>query len=511
MSDGGGKKVNPMVRNIVIRAYFRRLHRRVCRFRRRPTADQQRIFQNLLRDGKNTAFGMDHHFGQIRTYADFKACVPLVEYENLSAYIQRIAAGEKNVLYRGRPAYFARTSGTTSGIKYIPLTRQALVQQILCASYTLACFAVEKNRYDFFDGKMIFLSGSPSLSEYGKIATGRLSGIVNHYIPALFKTRQMPSFQTNTIEDWTEKLRQIVRETQHADMRLISGIPPWLQMYFEYLLDATHKKTIRELFPHFSVLVYGGVGIRAYAVRLKELIGGEVDMLETFPASEGFIAFQDSSGAQGLLLNTNAGMFFEFVPVDTLGQPNPPRLCLAEVECGKNYALVLNTNAGLWGYLIGDTVRFVSRDPYRVVVTGRTKHFLSAFGEHVIVEEVESVMNEAQRAFASVVSEFTVVPLVAGKGQSRHEWYVEFCGEPPQDLSAFAAFIDTSLRKKNIYYDDLVRGQVLLPARVKVVSKNAFNSYMQQNGKLGGQNKVPHLLNDRTVGDHLECCVYRMS
>jgi hypothetical protein len=357
----------------------------------------------------------------------------------------------------------------------------------------------------WLDGKMIFLSGSPELGTTNGIPTGRLSGISNHLVPAWLRTNQLPSWRTNCIEDWEEKLEHIVNETVSADMRLISGIPPWVQMYYERLLERTGKRTVREVFPHYSVFVWGGVNFEPYRAKLEELVGGPMDTVETYPASEGFIAFQDAFPSQGLLLNANAGMFFEFVPADEIFNENPARLWLHDVQIGVNYALVLHTNAGLWGYDIGDTVQFVSKNPYRIVVTGRVKHFISAFGEHVIGKEVEEALLPVARAAGVRIVEFTVAPQVNPPegGLPYHEWFVEF-DNPPADLDAFALQVDAAMREQNIYYDDLLTGNILRALKIRPLRRDAFREYMKSEGKLGGQNKVPRLANDRKIAAWLE-------
>lgn len=464
--------------------------------------DQELIFKNLLSRAVNTQFGKDHHFGDILTIDDFRKAVPIRDYEAFKPYIEKIKEGKHNVLWRGRPIYFAKTSGTTSGVKYIPISKESISNHILTARNALLCYMAESGNADFANGKMIFLSGSPELERVGGIPTGRLSGIVNHHIPRYLRTNQLPSYETNCIEDWETKLDKIVQETLHQNMTLISGIPPWMQMYFDRLQQVSGKK-IKDLFPHFSVMVHGGVNFEPYKTRLFESIGKKIDTIETFPASEGFFAFQDSQQTDGLLLNTNSGIFFEFIPAGEIFNDRPTRLTLHEVKPGENYALIINNNAGLWGYNIGDTVKFVSTNPYRIVVTGRIKHFISAFGEHVIGEEVEYSLMKAAAEENIPINEFTVAPVIQqGEGKSYHEWLIEFEKEPA-DLIAFGRKIDENLRQKNIYYDDLIRGQILLPLKITPIRKNGFIDYMKSIGKLGGQNKVPRLSNDRKIADEL--------
>jgi hypothetical protein len=464
--------------------------------------DQQSTFNHLINTAAKTEFGKEHGFADIKTYEDFVKQVPIRDYEAFKVYIERIKEGKHNVLWKGQPIYFAKTSGTTSGVKYIPISKDSIPNHINTARNALLCYMAETGNTKFADGKLIFLSGSPTLERIGGIPTGRLSGIVNHHVPKYLRANQLPSYTTNCIEEWEEKLDKIVEETINQNMTLISGIPPWMQMYFDRLQEKSGKK-IGELFPDFSVMVQGGVNFEPYKAKLYESIGKKIDCIELFPASEGFFAFQDSQHAEGLLLNTNSGIFFEFVPAAEIFNENPTRISLKDVQAGENYALIINNNAGLWGYNIGDTVKFVSTNPYRLIVTGRTKHFISAFGEHVIGEEVEAALLKAAEEENVQVTEFTVAPMIASDaGKSFHEWFVEF-EKQPADLSSFAKKVDDNLRAKNVYYDDLVGGNILQQLKISTIHKNGFIDYMKSIGKLGGQNKMPRLSNDRKIAEAL--------
>lgn len=483
-------------------AHFTR--RRLRRVAADPHAAQARVLARLRDRGRRTAFGRDHDLAYLLGHDDLARRVPIRDYEGLRPYVDRALAGESDVLWPGHPSYFAKTSGTTSGAKYVPITRESLPSHFGTARDALMNYYARTGHGDWLDGKMIFLSGSPELETRAGIPTGRLSGISNHLIPSWAKRNQLPSYPTNCIEDWPAKVDAIVAETVGQDLRLISGIPPWVQMYFERLLAATGASSVSEVFPNFSVLVYGGVNYEPYRAQLERLIGGPVPSVETYPASEGFVAFQDGEPGEGLLLNVDAGIYFEFVPLAQANATDPPRLSLRDVELGKRYALVLTTTAGLWAYAIGDVVEFVSLTPYRIRVAGRVAHFISAFGEHVIGAEVEAAMREATGQHGGRVTEFTVAPQVAPAPGDRphHEWLVEFA-EPPTDLSAFAKTLDAALRARNIYYADLRDGDVLRAAELTVVSQGGFRKYMARVGKLGGQNKVPRLADDRRVADGL--------
>lgn len=463
--------------------------------------DQEKILRELLKTVKATEFGKEHHLTEVQTYDQFRQAIPIRDYEQYKGYIDRIKEGKHNVLWKGRPIYFAKTSGTTSGVKYIPISKDSISNHINTARNALLCYVAESGNSRFTEGKMIFLSGSPELDRIGDIPTGRLSGIVNHHVPSYLRKNQLPSYETNCIDDWETKLDSIVAETLDQDMTLISGIPPWMQMYYDRLIEKTGKK-VKELFPNLSVIVHGGVNFEPYKAKIFESIGAEIASIETFPASEGFMAFQDSQESEGLLLNTDSGIFFEFVRAGDIFNEQPERLSLKDVKVGENYALIINNNAGLWAYNIGDTIRFVSTDPYRIQVTGRIKHFISAFGEHVIGEEVEYSLMKAAEEEHVHITEFTVAPVI-GNGRSYHEWFVEF-ENAPHDLRRFEEKVNENLRKKNIYYDDLISGNILSPLSIRTVRKNGFIDYMKSIGKLGGQNKVPRLSNDRKVVELLE-------
>ncbi len=491
-------------KSFILKPFAKKIARDIDRWAADAVGAQRKVYRELLSKGQRTAFGRDHKLSAGLAYEAFREQVPVRDYEAMKPYVERIKKGEQDVLWPGLPKYFAKTSGTTSGVKYIPLTKDSMPNHFGSARNALFNYYARTGKGQFLDGKMIFLSGSPALEEVGGIPTGRLSGIVNHEVPSWLRTNQLPSYTTNCIEEWEEKLERVIDETMHADMRLISGIPPWVQMYYERLLERTGKRTVKEVFPNYSMFVYGGVNFEPYRAALENLVGERIDSVETYPASEGFIAFQDSQTEPGLLLNAYSGIFFEFIPLDEIHNDHPRRLWLDEVEVGVNYVLLINNNAGLWGYNIGDTVQFVSKDPYRLVVSGRVKHYISAFGEHVIGKEVEEAMNAAAAAHGVRVVEYTVAPQVSPPegGTPYHEWFVEF-QEAPKDPEQFAADLDREMVEQNIYYKDLIDGGILRPLVIRALRQDAFRNYMKSQGKLGGQNKVPRLSNDRSIADLL--------
>lgn len=490
------------IKSTIALPFAKAIRKQLYRWAKKPVKTQDRVFDYLIKHAKNTAFGKDHNFENIKNYEDFKKQVPIRDYEGLKSYVDRVVEGESDVLWKGRPLYYAKTSGTTSGAKYIPITKESMPTHISTARNALLLYIAETKDASFVDGKMIFLQGSPILSDLKGVKLGRLSGIVAHYVPKYLLKNRLPSWETNCIEDWETKVNAIVKETISEDMSVISGIPSWVQMYFEKLYEQTGK-TIAELFPKFKFFIYGGVNFEPYKHKFEKLIGKKIDYIELYPASEGFIAFQDSQKEKGMLLQLNNGIFYEFIPAHQFFDENPPRLSIGEVELGVNYVIILNTTAGLWGYNIGDTVEFTSLKPARIKVTGRIKHFISAFGEHVIGKEVEQALNEAMEGTDVVVSEFTVAPQVNPvEGLPYHEWFIEFDHEP-QDLEAFAAKIDAAMQKQNIYYFDLIEGAVLKPLVITKVKKGGFHEYMKSIGKFGGQNKIPQLSDNRKIADVL--------
>lgn len=491
------------VKSIAAKIFAGIVYRKTQNWANNPVQTQQKVFHSLIAAARDTEFGKDHKFDQIRNGVDFRNQVPIRDYEELKPYIEKVVAGQENILWPGKPLYFAKTSGTTSGAKYIPLTKESMPYHIDAARNAILLYIHETGNSSFVDGKMIFLQGSPLLEEKHGINFGRLSGIVAHFVPKYLQKNRMPSLEVNCIDDWEEKVDAIVDETINEDMSVISGIPPWVQMYFEKLKKKSGKD-VGDLFKNFSLFIYGGVNYEPYRAKFESLIGRRVDSIELFPASEGFFAYQDSQKEKGMLLLLNAGIFYEFIPSDKYFEENPPRLTIGEVELNVNYVLIISTNAGLWGYNIGDTVQFVSLKPYRVVVSGRIKHFISAFGEHVIGKEVEAALQEAVENTGMTVSEFTVAPQIEDAvGLPYHEWFIEFEGDI-KDLNKLASKLDVAMQKQNDYYKDLITGNVLQPLKIRALQKDAFQNYMKSIGKLGGQNKLPRLSNDRKIANELQ-------
>jgi hypothetical protein len=495
------------IKSVFAKLFAEVIYRKTQLWAHHPVETQKSVFEDLIRQAKNTQFGKDHRFNQIKTVEDFAKNVPIRDYEALKPYIDKVVKGEENILWKGKPLYFAKTSGTTSGAKYIPLTAESMPYHIQAARNAILHYIHETGNADFVDGKMIFLQGSPILEDKNGVKLGRLSGIVAHFVPAYLQKNRMPSWETNCIEDWETKVNAIVEETFDQNMTVISGIPSWVQMYFEKL-HQKGAKPVGEIFKNFNLFIYGGVNYEPYRAKFENLIGRKVDSIELFPASEGFFGYQDSQKEKGMLLLLNAGIFYEFIKSDEFYTEKPRRYTIGEVELGTNYVLIISTNAGLWGYNIGDTVQFTSLKPFRVIVSGRIKHYISAFGEHVIGKEVESALQEAIIGTNIRINEFTVAPQITPPlgGLPYHEWFIEFDSDAsgvPQKMDIFAETLDNAMRKQNIYYDDLIVGKVLRKLVITKVVTNGFQDYMKSIGKLGGQNKIPRLSNDRKIVDLL--------
>ncbi|SHI87479.1 GH3 family domain-containing protein [Flavobacterium haoranii] len=488
------------IKAFAAKLFAKHIHNKTQKWAQNPIETQQKVFKDLIQKAKETKFGKDHHFDKINSFEEYQNNVPIRDYEQLRSYVDEVVKGKENILWPGKPIYFAKTSGTTSGAKYIPLTKESMPFHIEAARNAILSYIHETGKADFVDGKMIFLQGSPILEEKNGVKLGRLSGIVAHYVPAYLQKNRMPSWETNCIEDWETKVDAIVEETIQEDMAVISGIPSWVQMYFEKLKEKANQP-VGEIFKNFNLFIYGGVNYEPYRAKFENLIGRKVDSIELFPASEGFFAYQDSQKEKGMLLLLNSGIFYEFVKADEFFNESPKRYTIGEVELGINYVLILSTNAGLWAYNIGDTIQFTCLKPYRVIVSGRIKHYISAFGEHVIGKEVEAALQEAMEGTNVRVNEFTVAPQINPEnGLPYHEWFIEFENEP-LNLEEFALKIDNAMRKQNVYYDDLIAGSVLRTLVVTKVVTNGFQEYMKSIGKLGGQNKLPRLSNDRKIVD----------
>ncbi|MGB2087258.1 MAG: GH3 auxin-responsive promoter family protein [Psychroflexus salarius] len=491
------------IKSIAAKLFAKHITKKMANWSSKPVETQQRVFETLIASASETQFGKDHHFKTISTPEAFRKNVPIRDYEALKPYIDQVVEGVPNILWPGKPLYFAKTSGTTSGAKYIPLTKASMPTHINAARNAILCYIAETGRSKFVDGKMIFLQGNPKLEEKNGIKLGRLSGIVAHFVPNYLQKNRLPSWETNCIDDWETKLNAVVNETISEDMTVFSGIPSWVQTYFEKLVEISGQP-IGKLYKNLELFIYGGVNYEPYRSKFEQLIGRKIASIELYPASEGFFAFQDSQTEKGMLLQLDSGIFYEFIKAEEFYDENPQVYTIATVEVNVNYVMIISTNAGLWRYNLGDTVMFVNKNPYRLVVSGRIKHFTSAFGEHVIAKEVEESLQIASEQFPIEISEFTVAPQINPKeGLPYHEWFIEF-NNKPTNLSQLAKAIDQALQQQNSYYKDLRAGQMLQCLKITSLPKHSFAKHMESIGKLGGQNKVPRLSNDRKIAESLE-------
>lgn len=493
------------LKSIAAKLFASIINRQTRKWASQPIASQHKVFKHLISTARQTAFGKAHDFNNIKSFKDYQQKVPVRDYEDLRPFVDRVVAGESDILWPGKPLYYAKTSGTTSGAKYIPITKDSMPEHVKAARNAILSYIHETGKATFVDSKMIFLQGSPEMTDKNGVQLGRLSGIVAHYVPAYLQKNRLPSWETNCIEDWETKVEAVIDETLPENMGVISGIPSWVQMYFERIVKRTGKK-VGDVFPNFNLFIYGGVNFEPYRPKFEQLIGRKVDSIELFPASEGFFAYQDKQDVKGMLLLLDAGIFYEFIPADQFYEENAPRLTIGEVEIGVNYVLIISTTAGLWAYNIGDTIAFTGTTPYRVVVTGRIKHYISASGEHVIGKEVEEAMKAAATDLGIVINEFTVAPQLspANNALPYHEWFVEFGTNKDLDLQKLSQELDVQMRAQNAYYDDLITGKILQPLVITPVPENGFKAYMKSVGRLGGQNKLPRLSNDRKIAEVLE-------
>ena len=492
-----------MLKQVAIKIMARLTKSQVSRWASNPIKTQKKQLNYLIKNAVKTSFGQAHSFSKINNYDDFKNHIPVRDYEGLREYFEHIKEGKKNVLWPGKPIYLAVTSGTTSGSKYIPITKQSLPNHLNGAKTALLMYVAETGKVDFVNGKFIFVQGSPVLSKISGILTGRLSGISAHHTPFYMKKNMLPKWETNIINNWEEKVDNIVKETIEEDMTIISGIPSWIQMYFEKIVEKTNKK-LSVVFPNFNLLVYGGVSFNPYKKSFNNLIGKEIDSIELFPASEGFFAFQDKQNNNDLLLILNSGIFYEFIEEEDFQKNKHKRISLSQVEKNKNYVLIISSSAGLWGYNTGDTVKFTNLKPYKIIVTGRINQSLSAFGEHVILKEVEFSVEMAVYKTGLMVKEFTVAPKFKSKlSPARHEWFIEF-ENSLVDTKVFANELDIELRNQNKYYRDLIEGKIIAKPEIRKIVKDGFKKYMKSVGKLGGQNKIPKISSNRKIVDQLD-------
>lgn len=491
----------------LLKWYFNKMAKNIDHFSAHPLEAQADVFKTLMKKGSQTEFGKDYCLNPETTYEEFRSKVPIHHYEKLLPYIERIKNNEANVLWPGRPLYLATTSGTTSGEKFIPVTKDSLKKGMDSSVLCSATYLRETNNYTPLDKKMVILSANPKLIKDKYFSYGKITGIFNNHIPSFMKRNRIPSVETNMIEDWDLKMQKTVDESIGADVGMVGGFPAWIIRYFERVLEKTGKKTIIEVFPNLQVITHGGVAYGPYKKRMETLIGKPFQRLEVFSASEGFMAFQDQQNKEDMLLVPNGEIFYEFVPLTEWGKEDAKRISLKDVEVGIPYAMVITTMGGLWAYDLGDTVTFTSTAPYRLKVSGRTKHFISNSGEHLISEQVESALTKTAISFGVEVRDFSVAPHITDEvGGNRHEWLIEF-KTLPTSLDDFSTRLSQELCDISDNYFLLIDGSVLHPPIVSALKEGAFVDYMKSINKMTHQNKVPRLMNNRDLADKLQSYV----
>jgi len=460
---------------------------------------QEKFLKTWIHKNRKTAFGKDHNFDKIETYRDFTTFVPIRNYEEYLPYIERIKQGDHKVLSTEAPIYLLMTSGTTAGSKYIPISKTGVKHQIEGAMMALCFYAVHKKSAEFMKYKMIFLQGSPELEDTFVIPSGRLSGVVYHHVPKFFRRNKLPSYKINTIPNWQEKIDKIVDETWREDISILGGIPPWCIQYFEKLLQYTGNTQLKNLYPHLEMYIYGGLDFSSYRDLTQRLLGEGIACLQTYPASEGFFAVQDSLVVADMLLLLDQGNYYEFKPFN---DPEEAEVAvLKDVKLGVRYELIVTNNSGLYRYAIGDLVEFTTLHPFRIRVVGRTSQYISAFGEHVIAYEIEKTMENALSKFGLSIVDYYVYPDIEEK---RYEWLIEFDKTlHNDDLLAIARFLDTELAHLNKYYAHLINGQIINNSLIVPIRKGTFKGFRESIGKEGGQNKVVRISNNDTFAKML--------
>jgi len=479
-------------------------------FMRYPLEVQDEILKKLLLTGRPTEFGTKYNFDEIVHYDDFRSRVPISTYEDLSPYIDRIMRGEQNVLWPTPIKWFSKSSGTTnSRSKFIPVSQESLEECHYKAGKDLISIYV--NNYPntkIFSGKSLAVGGSLQENNFDPTHSshfGDVSAVIMQNLPAWAQFLRTPSLETALMNDWEEKIDKLARETADVNVTQIAGVPTWTVLLLQRVAQLKGKSNVLEVWPNLEVFFHGAVAFHPYRKLFQELIpGSQMHYWETYNASEGFFGIQDQPNSEDLLLMLDYGIFYEFIPMDELEKDYPQAIGLGEVELGKNYAMVITTNGGLWRYQIGDTIRFTSTSPFRIRISGRTKHFMNAFGEEVIVENAETAITKACEATGAVIDNFTAAPIYLEQGKrGGHEWIIEF-RLMPGNLDEFNFVLDKTLRSINSDYDaKRAHDLALVAPKIHAVAEGTFYNWMKKRGKLGGQNKVPRLSNNREYVDDI--------
>lgn len=476
-------------------------------FMQYPHDVQNELFFSLIEEAKDTEWGLQYYYSEIKSVKEFQERVPISTYEDIETYIYRLLQGEHNLLWPTETRWFAKSSGTTNAkSKFIPVTVDSLNECHYKAGKDLLALYLQKNpEADFLSGKTIGVAGSSKLSDTNDYFIGDLSAILMSNLPLWAHFTKSPDLSIAIMDDWTKKLDLIVENTINDDIRAISGVPSWMLVILEKVLEVTNKKNIRDVWPNFELVVHGGVSMAPYARHFEKIMDSNVNYQEVYNASEGFFAIQDSSSRDDLMLMLDYGIFYEFMPIEEIEKSNPSVLTLDQVELGKNYALIISTNAGLWRYMIGDTVVFTSKMPYRIHISGRTKSFINVAGEEIIVDNADFAIKHACASTGAIVKEYTAGPLLDNeKDRITHQWLVEFEKEP-NDLLFFTELLDNALKSKNSDYEAKRFHNMILEMPILVsLPSNSFITWLSKNGRLGGQFKVPRLANNRKIIEEIK-------
>lgn len=502
--------------NAVFSWFIKKRVHQIDLFRKYPMEVQGEWFERLIEEGRDTEFGRVHNFEDIKTIADFKKAVPIRTYEEFKPYIDRLRDGEQGVLWPSKVKWFAKSSGTTSDkSKFLPVTREALEDcHYKGGKDLLAMHCHAHPDAQLYAGKTLVMGGSSKIHPLNEDSyTGDLSAIIIKNLPIWVELKRTPNREIALLDNWEEKIERMAHATMHEDVTTVAGVPSWTLVLFKRILELTGKDNIQEVWPNLELFMHGGVSFKPYRQEFERLIPNpKMAYRETYNASEGFFGIQDRFGADDMLLMLDYGIFYEFMPMEEYGKENPQTVQLDEVEIGQNYALIITTNAGLWRYLIGDTIRFTSKDPYRIQVSGRTKLFINAFGEELIIENAEEAMRRACQATGAQVTDYTAAPVFMSSNETgAHEWLIEF-SKPPSKLEHFVKHLDTSLKELNTDYAakrsfDLTLREPI----VRSMPSGTFYDWLKSKGKIGGQHKVPRLSNERKYVEEITAFVHSAS
>ncbi|MEI6885808.1 MAG: GH3 auxin-responsive promoter family protein [Bacteroidota bacterium] len=496
-----------LINSVISWLMKKRIHQ-IELFMKYPMEVQQEWFRKLLQSAKNTEFGKQYDFRSVQTYEEFRSRIPLYDYDSLKPYIDRLRQGEQNILWPTEIKCFAKSSGTTNDkSKFIPVSQEALEEcHFKGGKDMLSIYCNSNPETNLFAGKAIAMGGTHQIVEINNESyyLGDLSAILIQHLPVWVEYLRTPGLSIALMDEWESKIEMMATATMQHDVTNISGVPSWTLLLFKKILEITGKNNLLEVWPNFELYIHGGVNFVPYVEQFRKLLpSGRVNYLETYNASEGFFGIQDRRGSDDMLLMLDYGIYYEFIPFSD-GDPDASRIVsLAGVCTGMNYAIVITTNGGLWRYMLGDTVKFTSLKPYRIQITGRTKNFINAFGEELIVDNAEKALSVACRKSNALLGEFTAAPVYFGEEKGAHEWLIEF-EHPPDDLGFFTEALDNALKSLNSDYEakryhDMLLGQPI----IRMMPQGTFYRWLKLKGKLGGQNKVPRLANERKYVDEI--------